>query len=315
MIKKVTKQLKIYKYFYTFVLSIANLASIFLLLVITKEAINSCFLIIARNNSLRDAVNILTNTEEATVLLISFLIALFGTSKMLTQFNFILIRFFGTNKYISELKIINQGRYNLVINRNDLAFSYGLIRPQIYISNNLKRELPSLEFEMLLRHEESHKNSRDPLLEILLEIFGALSLPYPGKNLLKRKILLTNELIADHTASKGRVESLGQLYNKFIDISKSKIEFSTGFGNLKERIDFSYSKNLVLDLKLVFITLLFILGFSFVIVNYVRANPLQGCVEYNTCLVRANSVSENSHGFCFELVYTPAQNMSRINSN
>jgi Zn-dependent protease with chaperone function len=77
-----------------------------------------------------------------------------------------------------------------------LAFTAGLVRPRIYLSRSLLRELPAAELEATLLHEAAHAARRDPLRCWLVELVLA-SLWYPRLSRLTAAHRSARELRAD----------------------------------------------------------------------------------------------------------------------
>lgn len=53
------------------------------------------------------------------------------------------------------------------------AFTYGLLRPRIFISRCLRDQLTRAEYQVVLRHEQRHLIHRDPLKKFLFSCFAA----------------------------------------------------------------------------------------------------------------------------------------------
>ena len=71
----------------------------------------------------------------------------------------------GGKTAISWTVIMN---FNIITNKPNLAFTYGYFKPEVYISKNFIKELNRNEFNALLEHELSHKNSYDPLMMLIM---------------------------------------------------------------------------------------------------------------------------------------------------
>ncbi len=80
------------------------------------------------------------------------------------------------------------------------AFTHGIIRPRIYISRGLLRNLERAELHAVFHHELSHKKNRDPLRFFLLSLFRDILFFIPLATHVYGRIKDEQEMRADDMA-------------------------------------------------------------------------------------------------------------------
>lgn len=81
-----------------------------------------------------------------------------------------------------------------------LAFTHGLISPQVVVSRELCASLDDAELEAVLRHEHAHVQRRDPLRVFIARTLGMLLAFIPFTRPAVLAYLCRIELAADHAA-------------------------------------------------------------------------------------------------------------------
>lgn len=108
-----------------------------------------------------------------------------------------------TNRYINTLTILDiQDEYVYIENDFTHAFTAGLFRPKIYISDQLLENLTEKEINAVKEHEQFHRRTFDPLMKIIADYVRS-TLPYfPFKKHLFDSYEVLVELSADAFAEK-----------------------------------------------------------------------------------------------------------------
>lgn len=89
----------------------------------------------------------------------------------------------------------------VIAERGSHAFVVGLLRPRVYVTQELLERTADDELEAVLAHEAGHARRRDPLRRVLARLALAFHLPGAGARL-EDELALAHELAADeHAAS------------------------------------------------------------------------------------------------------------------
>lgn len=89
------------------------------------------------------------------------------------------------------------------------AMTIGFFRPSIVVTSSLIRRLTGSELLTVLRHEQAHARSRDPLWSILLEAVGATFGWIGGLRVLINTAFSLREIIADAVATENYTRVVG----------------------------------------------------------------------------------------------------------
>ncbi len=85
-----------------------------------------------------------------------------------------------------------------------VAFTLGLLRPRVYVSEGLRRRLTPAHWAVVLSHERAHARRRDPLRGLLLRATSMLHLPG-----IRRRLLELHELAVERSCDEIAVEENG----------------------------------------------------------------------------------------------------------
>ncbi len=87
---------------------------------------------------------------------------------------------------------------------NALAFTAGFLRPKIYLSHSLLKNLDKSELRAVVLHESHHLRKRDPLKSLLTSFLADFLFFFPIVHFLKKSCVLTSEIKADsYCAARG----------------------------------------------------------------------------------------------------------------
>jgi len=130
---------------------------------------------------------------------------------------------FKTNRYINSFITIPKRSYNILSSSEYLAFTAGLLKPQIYLSQAVFNHLTKNELESVRQHEFYHQLSFDPgrnqLVKLIVEIFIIL----PCKKQLLENYLVLTELSADfYSQSQTKsIKALASALNKMLAVTNN----------------------------------------------------------------------------------------------
>lgn len=157
-----------------------------------------------------------------------------------------------TNNYLLSLEIINAQENKIIINRaNQLVFTAGFWQPKIYYSQNLLNILSKPELDSVMKHEEYHLNSRDPLKKLIVGFLNDFLPYFPTKRIVLQNYQVLNELAADTNALASNTKnSLVAALIKIIDnVSANSLGLENkgfvyaGFAEPANRIDILLGKS------------------------------------------------------------------------
>lgn len=171
-----------------------------------------------------------------------------------------------SDKFIKNQKFLIQNQYRVIKSEKNLIFTYGLIKPQIYISNQVLKILKNGEKQAVLLHEQNHKNSKDPLKKVVILFIKGFLPPFPGKSSLFDSYDVLTELSSDEYAINQLEEKsvLFEALKKVIILGDfDNQQFLTGFAFRNDRLEILTKKRKFTNrrffgiLVLVVITILF----------------------------------------------------------
>jgi hypothetical protein len=89
------------------------------------------------------------------------------------------------------------------------AMTIGLVQPKVIVTDRLLRDLNRSEVASVLRHEQAHARSRDPLWSLLLESVGATLSWAVGLRTVVNTAFSLREIIADAVATANYTQARG----------------------------------------------------------------------------------------------------------
>jgi Zn-dependent protease with chaperone function len=101
------------------------------------------------------------------------------------------------------------------------AFTWGFLRPKVYLSEGLLRSLSREETRSVLLHEAAHVRRRDPLRGMAVGILSSALWFLPVSSFLRRRFAEAMEKAADEDAVKTGVEPL-HLASILVKVAKAK---------------------------------------------------------------------------------------------
>ena len=94
--------------------------------------------------------------------------------------------------------------FALLSTARPVAFTLGILRPRIFISETLRASLTDAEWAVVEAHERCHQRRRDPLRRLVLQALGALHLPF-----VRRRLLALHELGVEQRCDLAAAEPSG----------------------------------------------------------------------------------------------------------
>lgn len=193
-----------------------------------------------------------------------------------------------TNGFLENKQAFYSNDLNVYVVKTNklLAFTSGILRCKIFISEGTINALEKEELNAVILHELYHMKNFDPLKNILNQ-FMELSTPwFPYKRQLCQNYITISELSADTFASESMNSNsfLLKALDKLIDLTNPTSFNIATFVPRLERIpiltgntNFSFRNNHLL------------LIFSFCIISYLGIalnsyNPAQKCDDFNQCV-------------------------------
>lgn len=126
---------------------------------------------------------------------------------------------------------LNEYHYVCLDTAIPLAFTAGILKPQVYLSKGLKELFTRAELECILAHETAHQRRFDPLQKWL---FSLVSAYYPGalRKQLRQSFELASELYADSQAGKkvGALNVASALVSYRKSAQSCQLPFAFAFG-------------------------------------------------------------------------------------
>lgn len=163
----------------------------------------------------------------------------------------IIIQYIRTARYVGSFEKTGKEDY-IEINSNGYeAFTYGLLRPKVYISSKIIKNFKNEEFQAVILHEKAHVASYDPLKYLLSRVVMRLLPRFPGKNDIFNNFEVLSELDADYSVERvldtknPLVSSLSKImkFNNELDLvgisgfsfKSNRVQILTGREVLKSR--------------------------------------------------------------------------------
>lgn len=174
--------------------------------------------------------------QVANVLMGGLVILLW--SKVLVSVIHVLQNIVRTNRYLSSLKVSPIANNIFIVHSKKVdAFSAGVLKPRIYISEALFKNFDKQELNSVIQHEMYHCQSADPLRKLVADLIKG-ALPYfPLKASIFANYEVLSELAADNYAQ-NKVESKKSVVSalsKMLDLNNPGLNI-TGFGLRNDRI-------------------------------------------------------------------------------
>lgn len=108
-------------------------------------------------------------------------------------------------RLLNERVLSGRGNLMVVAHPQPVAFTMGLARPCVIVSDGLVDMLDREELEAVLHHEMYHLAQRDPLKTFLLQLFASVLWYLPILRWCHQQYKIARELLADHYA----IEAMG----------------------------------------------------------------------------------------------------------
>ncbi len=98
-------------------------------------------------------------------------------------------------------KTVDNKKYRCIDSNGMLAFSMGLFRPEVFISNGLKKQLTKEELTLVLAHECAHARRKDLLRILIMKYLSIFFLPFIARRI-ESDMSLACEQVCDEFAAK-----------------------------------------------------------------------------------------------------------------
>ncbi|MDQ6985230.1 MAG: M48 family metalloprotease [Candidatus Dojkabacteria bacterium] len=297
---------------------ILGISYLLLVAVLSTNVLQSCYSIVAKENGYTSAFNVFGNRLDLLITFSSILLTIFLWIFLVKGLFQTTLKLFATKKYLNSLSTINNGDYRVIENKDNLAFTYGVISPQVYLSKNLITELTRNELKAVLTHEYKHKSENDPLKSLISYLINSIIIPLPFKSKFHNDFLTISEVIADKEAeavSKSK-RVVAETLLKLFDIRQKQILFISNFSSDNSRLEiFLTDKKFKIKTNLLLIALLSSV-FIILPIGLVTAKPLNRCHEFYTCVDEYEEMDLiNSEGTCIDKLYSKELIQSSIDKN
>lgn len=220
---------------------------------------------------------------------------------LLSKFVFALVKIsykiYLTNSKISKLSYTLHNNIRL-ITEPGIVFTAGFLKPQVYISKDLKTKLSKKEFNAVLNHELKHKKDFDPLKKVILEFLKDILPSLPFKNEIFGSLNLIIELCADEYANKtSEKESIVKALVKIIKTSDYYNLSLSGFNEQKERINILTGNNLFNHKRFIYM-IIFLLSVTIYPAFFIANNSyFNKCDNLESCYSEYMNLRQN--GVCY----------------
>lgn len=200
-----------------------------------------------------------------------------------------------TNKFLENKQVFYSNDLNVYVVKTNklLAFTSGILRYKIFISEGTINILKKEELDAVILHELYHVRNLDPLKNILNQFMEQSTPWFPYKKQLYQNYVAISELSADTFASENMNSnsSLLKALDKLIDLTNPTSLNIASFLPQIERIPiltgnttFSFRNN---HLLLIF-SICIISYFGIALNSY---NPAEKCDDFNQCVTSLFSKS------------------------
>ncbi len=272
------------------------------LYVISKELVKSCYtqVLLISNTSTWEILQ----TKGFYLYLLAFLIVSLLLAKVFKAFIKTIISTIYTIHIQEQLGSIATREFFVFKSSIPKAFTLGFLKPKIYISSSLLKQVSSEELELILLHEKQHCNSYDPLRKLVSNLVKN-SLPFfPFKNLMFENYTRLSEILADHALTRVSDNMMNNLLKK---ISTTKISFEIINNGFVEINRLKKDKLLTKTILSLLVLGLIQYGILFSVTSIKAEKIFNPCVNDNTC---TSSTSKNNISYINSL-YCEQLNLSR----
>lgn len=114
-----------------------------------------------------------------------------------------------TRRLVRLTRICGLSQHTIVVQtERPLVFTHGLLRPKVWLSTGLMRALNDDELEAVLRHEDHHRQVRDPLRILLAQCLSRALFFVPVARDLCDAYTIAKEIAADARATREMGDTL-----------------------------------------------------------------------------------------------------------
>ncbi|HSR89650.1 MAG TPA: M56 family metallopeptidase [Candidatus Udaeobacter sp.] len=164
------------------------------------------------------------------------------------------------NRIIAEINLNN--KVLEIETEEPMVFCYGFINPRICISSAIIKSLSYAELKAVLRHEQHHLKSSEPIKLFIIKIINNILFFIPGIKNLTKQYAIFSELSADEAATdnfKNKIP-LARALNKILDQKENMLiqqGLAVSFFSqiIEERVNKLTDNNYIPELKFGFIKL------------------------------------------------------------
>ncbi|MCA9386107.1 hypothetical protein KC717_05660 [Candidatus Dojkabacteria bacterium] len=231
--------------------------------------------------------NFILNSGVALVSLLLFVKIIWGIGRTVANL-------FVTKKYIQGLSKKRKQKYFELEDSSIHAFSFGNLVPDIFISSNVKKQLTSREFSVLLNHEMYHKSSLDPFKKFITEIIRNILPPFPGRNNLFKNYDVLTEIAADeYTIENGATKK--DIFSTTLKVLKlgttPNLSLASNFGFHNNRFEILNKDRPFTTIQYFFVLFLVIITSNLVGYRLVSAEAVIQCESISdNCMTESNTI-------------------------
>ena len=237
--------------------------------------------------------------EIKDIKLLFYLVSIFFLTliiyRILDGVVFLLLSIFKTKNYIKSLKIVyREKKYNIFNDHSPLVFTAGFLKPQIYISDTLLKNLKKNELKIILDHERVHTKNYDPLVKLLFKAFLKAFLPIP----------FSKELFISYIRVRERIAKINTSL-----LLKIKSKNSNTLSFYGEEFYKPANFKLIISVFSFFSFLVIFFSLTYFFISPKKVSPVSLCDDKASCIsLKENEYIENLPRQCNKILYSPASN-------
>lgn len=208
-----------------------------------------------------------------------------------------------SSKAIKGFNSIRAGSIVLIRDGSKTAFTYGLLRPRIYISTGLVSTLTRGELKGVLLHELHHKKRLDPLRFFLFTFIKDLFFYIPAASHLIAGLLALKEKEADDFAA-GRMKEPFTLAGALVKVARLKTPAQPAFASgadaasrARRLVEGKEHRHPLPSIKSMLASVLAALVIGFTLVGPIWASYKKEC-STDHCAVHINKLGEHCKIHC-----------------
>lgn len=227
--------------------------------------------------------------------LLSIIFLLFVFYRITSAIIFFFFSIIQTRLFIGKLNKDDHGRFIVFNSEYNYAFTAGFLKPEVFISKGLVHSLTQGELDKIIKHEESHKRSYDPLKKLIVKTFIKSIIPLPRLNTLYTNFIGYKESVANIDF---------ELINKITSVNKFSVINYSEVNELKKQSVYPIVLLLVFSITI---------SLGLQTLQASNKNELSLCEDKTSCLkFESNANISSLPGQCKTILYSPVENFSSV---